>query len=103
MKDTPPTMSFQEEWWKSALFCLRDTRLSSPAKKAPPWKQVAALPLRPKASRTRENDRTSAVPQVGIKAAMAPQYYYSMHCSCATDRNFISTFEEEAVETAMLS
>lgn len=102
MKGTPSsTMSFQEQWWKSALFCLRDTRPSSPAKKASPWKQVAALPLWPKASRTREKDNGSAVPQLGIKMAKAAQYYYSMHCYCATDRNFISAFEEEAVETAM--
>lgn len=38
---------------------------------------VAALPLWPKASRTRENDNSSAVPQLGLKAATASQYYYS--------------------------
>lgn len=93
----------KEQWWKSALCCLRNRRPSSLAKKASPWKQVAALPLRPKASRTKENYTSSAVPQLGTKSATASQYYYSLHCSRATDRNFISAFEEEAEETVMLS
>lgn len=96
----PRCPSIRQQWWKSALCCLRDTPGQVLLLKKHLHGNKCCSTLQPKASRTRENDSSSAAPHLGIKTAMASLYYYSLHC-CATDKNLIFAFEEESVDTAL--